>query len=128
MDGIALDDAPPEREPHTAVRQDLAGEQRPRQLDMFGDEPCAPGPKPLSAQRHRTARKQDALASGVHPVSGHRLLPESDGKTCGGCLRFFEHGRYRKCRLNATRGPATDLRASWPACTQFLAREEPPDG
>lgn len=43
-----------------------------------------------------------------------------DGATCGACK--FRHGkmRYPKCELGpATRGPATDVRAYWPACHRF---------
>lgn len=74
-----------------------------------------------SAGQRRTERNNRALAEGYHPVSGRRLIYV--GATCGGCghhgLQGGVAGRYHKCELNLTGGPATDIRVSWPACTAW---------
>lgn len=104
------------------------------QLGLFEDEPCGalvpihpqpigPEPKPLSAGQRLTLRKREMLARGVHPVTRLRLLPAEEQRTCRDCRNRFRHGQasrgYWKCELNATRGPATDVRLSYPACTGF---------
>ena len=52
----------------------------------------------------------------------HALYGRIDGRTCRRCahlLRFRRNNTYLKCELNRiTHGPATDWRASWPACGQ----------
>ena len=80
----------------------------------------------VSAGKARTQRNNAMLASGRHPVSGRRLLAVTDtaAPTCGDCVHHFTNRRsktYHKCDLNATGGAATDIRVSWPACTEFVA-------
>jgi hypothetical protein len=105
----------------------------------------APAPvEPISADRRRTERQQEALAAGWHPLcaAGYKIRLHADAPTdrldrtapglrCGTC-RFREvqghHNRsYGKCLWPAeprpktgypriTHGPGTDIRAWWPAC------------
>ncbi len=103
----------------------------PTQGALFADiEAPALGPAPLSYGRRLTARRRAALARGVHPVSGFPLFPAEQGRRCADCRNLFVHGRssqdYWKCELNATRGAATDIRRTWPACTAFRAKEGAP--
>ena len=68
------------------------------------------------------------LAAGVHPVTRRPLLPLADEKTCGGCDHHFSHAHNRtwhKCDLNASRGAATDIRVSFPACDRYKAAVAP---
>lgn len=79
----------------------------------------------LSAGRRLTLRQREQVAAGIHPLTGQKAAPELG--TCGQC-RFRVPGRYAKCHyrpgdtgplLRVTHGPATDVRAWWPACPQF---------
>lgn len=72
----------------------------------------------LSVDRRRTLRNESLLARGLHPVSRRALRGEG---TCGECAHCYRHGRYIKCDLNSTSGPATDIRLKWPACVSFSA-------
>ena len=98
----------------------------------------------ISADRRRTIRQAEALARGVHPLAlavGWRIRlhpdaapandPKSDGLRCGGC-RFRQvigyHSRsYPKCRhgdgVRESHGAGTDVRAWWPACTDYEPTE-----
>lgn len=94
------------------------------------DEPTLPGinstPLPRrSLDRRRTVRRNALVAQGVNPGS---MLPLADnGETCGTCAHHFvthRGGRYHKCELTPggwTRGAATDIRTSWPACVKWEA-------
>lgn len=50
------------------------------------------------------------------------------GETCGTCAHAYcvEYAkRYHKCRLvKATRGPGTDIRLKWAACSRFEKRKD----
>ncbi len=85
--------------------------------------PIGPEPKPLSYGRRLTARRNADLARGVHPVTRRALLHEEWQRTCGDCWHLFQMpgtaGSYWKCGMRASRGPATDVRKSWPACDSF---------
>ncbi len=85
--------------------------------------PLGPEPKPLSAGRRLTARRNADLARGIHPVTGALLLHEDWQRTCATCAHLFQmpgtSSTYWKCDLRASRGPATDVRKSWPACEAF---------
>jgi hypothetical protein len=72
----------------------------------------------LSTDRRRTLRNQSWLDRGIHPVSRRALRGEG---TCGECDHCKRQGRYVKCDLNSTGGPATDIRLKWPACVSFKA-------
>jgi hypothetical protein len=97
----------------------------------------------LSPDRRRTVRQRLDLAKGVHPLTGgplHKLAAPHDdrdaaGHRCGTCrFRIVEEYRsrsYPKCHwpdgtLNppyVTHGPASDVRAWWPACTEYQAEQ-----
>lgn len=104
--------------------------------------PLAPPTERLSVDRARTIRQAGQLAVGVHPMTGLGTLrvhataaPHDDraapGRRCGNCRyrRVTHHHRrtYAKCAHGgeiehgswprATSGPATDVRAWWPGCT-----------
>lgn len=64
-----------------------------------------------------------AVAKGFHPTG--RLLLKRDGPRCGNCRFLFRIRRnvriYLKCaQLVDTHGPATDVRAKWPACSDWM--------
>lgn len=91
------------------------------QTSLFPDLAPVEQPEPpprLSPDRRRTARQRDAIAAGVHPLTGLPLNPAAG--TCGSCAHRYLRDRYPKCDANnggyETRGPATDVRAWWPAC------------
>lgn len=81
----------------------------------------------LKPDRSRTLRAKARIANGYHP-SGVRLR-EPPGETCGSCcfLRAKRYGgTYFKCALQKdTKGPATDIRKSWPACAQWRSPMSP---
>jgi hypothetical protein len=114
-----------------------------------GYEPPTPEPvEKLSAGQRLTKRQADDIAVGRHPLtrgalhplaSRHRdaQSPKDDPFTCGSCwfrhvIRY--HGRsYPKCVFDPRRdaddtldkyarvshSTATDVRAWWPACTDY---------
>lgn len=123
---------------------------------MTDDEALFPGYDPppgepvgdLSAGRRLTLRQAAQVAAGVHPLTRgplHRLAsrardatsPRSDPFTCGSCWfrETWQPGanRYPKCLaydgVRVTRGPASDVRAWWPACPDYSpgARGVSPD-
>lgn len=76
---------------------------------------------------NKAARGQDKnVARGLHPM-GLALLLVS-GATCGNCkfLKRVKFSRvYLKCaKARQSRGPATDVRAGWPACQCWESAEE----
>ena len=77
----------------------------------------------LSAGRKRTMRQHAALEAGRHPLMGGEL--RTDGETCGSCAHSGYQGgvagRFFKCGLKNTGGPATDIRVSWPGCYRWEA-------
>lgn len=103
-----------------------------------GYDPPAPPSRDetLSAGRRLTARQAENVAAGVHPLTRGRLHPEASREasredpkglpfTCGTCELRDAHG-YPKCLLEVagrrpyvTHGPATDVRAWWPACESY---------
>jgi hypothetical protein len=109
------------------------------------EPPPIPAPAVPRGERQR-ARFRGAIAVGMHPLSLTvspylRLHPDAQreiggtGPRCGGCrfrVSVGGHARsFPKCmwpepdlrrRVNRdrfTHGPATDCRASWPACTDY---------
>lgn len=88
---------------------------------LFDDGPATPTEN-LSQGRRRTIRQHALLDIGVHPATGAPLA--RNGETCGTCLWSWIHRHnsrnYWKCaEVPATRGAATDIRLSWPACTMW---------
>ncbi len=91
---------------------------------------------PLSADRKRTRRRQALLDQGIHPTTRRPLLTfhrddTVDGtETCGDCAHHFSHTRnktYHKCAKTPggpTRGAASDVRLSWPACAAWEPKTE----
>lgn len=102
----------------------------------------------LSAGQRLTLRQAENIAVGIHPLTRGRLhslasrerdasAPKNDPFTCGSC--YFRttlpyHNRtYTKCLFDPRRsaddnldryqfvshGPATDVRAWWPACPNY---------
>lgn len=69
-----------------------------------------------------------ALSGGVNGRM-RGLYGEGPGEaTCGGCANLYRlhHNDqvYLKCHLRgSTHGAGTDMRAKWPACGKFVARE-----
>lgn len=97
--------------------------------------PVEPQPK-LSTDRRRTLRQKQALVAGKHPTSLYfgrtvRLHPDAapaedrkaEGLRCGGCALLSKNGwGYLKCsNVGESHGPATDMRAWWPACVNHEA-------
>lgn len=103
-----------------------------------------PEPEHLSADRRRTLRQAQAVASGVHPLglvfSWVRMHPDADRVAsvddrkdlplrCGSCcfrqLSSHHNRNHAKCTegwpARASHSAATDVRAWWPACTDYVA-------
>lgn len=105
-----------------------------------------PGPQ-LSAGQRLTLRQSEMVANGIHPLTRGRLhplasthrdasAPKDDPFTCGSCYfrtveKYHDHS-YPKCWLpgpnasadrptypRVTHGPASDVRAWWPACPDY---------
>ena len=91
-------------------------------------------PEPLSPDRRRTLRQRNDIAAGRHPLAGAPLHDQAPTDaipgdrprpfTCGTCTHrdLRQHGAnpYPKCDIGPiTGGPATDVRAWWPACIHY---------
>lgn len=90
------------------------------------DMPPVEQPEKLSADRRRTQRQRDAVARGVHPLTGSPLADEPEAK-CGNCRfrELFDHHNksYPKCTygdglVRVTHSASSDVRAWWPGCSQ----------
>ncbi|WP_018502926.1 hypothetical protein [Parafrankia discariae] len=77
----------------------------------------------LSPGARLTARRRAQIAAGTHPVTGLPLLSADRSLTCRTCNHIGRQGdtagHYWKCGRNLSRGAATDIRLSWPACTDY---------
>lgn len=106
----------------------------------------------LSADARRTRRHLEQLTAGWHPLGTHaplRLHPDAapagdraaPGLRCGTCRWRDAHptgyrgSAYPKCwfgwdghpghaPLRITHGPGTDVRAWWPACTDYAPADD----
>jgi hypothetical protein len=82
----------------------------------------------LSTGQRLTIRQRMDVAHGIHPLTKEPTHPELG--TCGGCV-FKQVGNdhgWNKCTAEGTpksRGPATDVRAWWPACRRFVSVPPP---
>lgn len=114
------------------------------EVPLFGgfDKPVAPAP--VTAGERRRLKIVATIAAGYHPlhlaVAGVRLHPEAptdvpkgtrtEPFTCGTCVhRVLVGGHARsfpKCDLpgRRTNGNATDVKTSWPACTDYEPLEK----
>lgn len=93
------------------------------QLALPWGSPLAAIPEGLSPSRRRTARNRALLAAGIHPAT---YKPTLDQGTCGSCTHLKPADlpmpgtwKCERHRLGITRGGATDVRKSWPACALF---------
>lgn len=112
---------------------------------LFDVEP-PPAPPPVErepAGRRRIRRQAALLARGRHPLAAMFgplfLHPQAapaedrraDGLRCGSCaLRQKNAWGYPKCvagnGVRASHSEASDVRAWWPACTDYQPREATP--
>lgn len=90
--------------------------------------PDPPEPPALSAGARLTARQHALVERGIHPLTKEQARP--DLGTCGTCVHRVQRGgtatAYPKCDHPGTpisKGAATDVRASWPACHRHEARD-----
>lgn len=102
---------------------------------LFGGyEPPASEPEQLSAGQRLTRRQAEQIAAGTHPLTGGQLhhaadrtrtadSPQDGTPTCGTCalreVLGYRGKSYPKCTqpgMPISHGPATDVRAWWPAC------------
>lgn len=78
----------------------------------------------LSAGQRLTIRNREMIANGQHPAT--RLPLAGNGETCGTCAHHHALSSYRdKCdahRLGQSASAHSDIRVSWPACTQWKAQ------
>lgn len=97
--------------------------------DLFGQEVTMEQARALARRKpptNRAALVSLRIERGVHPHNGFSLGPT--GETCGSCAHAVagpggHSKRWWKCDLSAsTRGPATDIRVRWPACSKWSAR------
>lgn len=100
-----------------------------------GYEPPAPVDEPeVSPGRRLTLRIAAQVAAGVHPLMQGPLHPDASRETtaaqpvglcCGSCSRRSSNGwGYPKCSAGPqSHGPATDVRAWWPACPSHTTPE-----
>ena len=75
----------------------------------------------LSAGARLTARQRRMVNEGVQPLTREPARP--DLGTCGTCVHR-QVAKYPKCThpdTPLTSGPATDVRAYWPACHRHQA-------
>jgi hypothetical protein len=93
-------------------------------FDGYPDPPQPPPAEKLSADCRRTIERQAKIDAGIHPANGLKLL--DNGETCGTCDHLYRRqlgGTYLKCDLGLmSRGPASDIRAWWPACPKWEAQ------
>jgi len=88
----------------------------PRRVDPVSEYP----PWYTPSKERRTANRRVLL--GLHPMGAQFGGEET---SCGSCAHRYARvfsKRYLKCRLvNATGGPATDVRCKWRGCEHWEA-------
>lgn len=97
--------------------------------DPVLDDPPPRQPDLRSAGTKLSDKLRDLAERGVQPLTREPAHPELG--TCGGCVHRVVANRggsnaYPKCvhpETPTNRGPATDVRASWPACHRFTPKE-----
>jgi hypothetical protein len=83
----------------------------------------------LSADRRRTLANRARIAAGQHPATRAPLLSggQATCSTCAHAHHLQHHNRsWWKCdrhRLGMSHSAASDIRASWPACTLYEPHE-----
>lgn len=92
------------------------------------EEPPAPEQaEKLSRDRRLSLARARSLAAGRHPTTKRALV--DDARTCRDCPHLWSHSRnrtYWKCgKVEATGGPGSDVRLSWPACVRIDEPEDP---
>lgn len=104
--------------------------------------PDAPVKDPTSRGERARARIARRIATGTHPLGYLPLHPQAcrdpldreAGPRCGGCIHRGHKFGYPKCQKPFTYGDITtyprvtgsessDLRAWWPACPDYVAKE-----
>lgn len=93
------------------------------------DDPPARQPDLRSPGTRLADKLRGLAAAGVQPLTREPARP--DLGTCGGCEFRVQFNRgtskpYPKCvhpETPMTGGPATDVRASWPACHRFVPKD-----
>jgi hypothetical protein len=119
---------------------------------LFAADRAEPPAEQLSADRRRTQRQRELLHAGLHPLTAalgthiplHPNAAPADnrdagGHRCGTCRhRQHTYGHatnYPKCAVGAepgqhcyrwprySSGAGTDVRAWWPACTNYEAAD-----
>lgn len=85
-----------------------------------------PEPPKLSADQRRTLAAKRKIDKGIHPANGLKII--RNGEKCGTCEHIVHQGgtagSYLKCDLGSmSRGPASDIRAWWPACPQWEPKQ-----
>jgi len=90
------------------------------QRDLFDHQAAAQEwPEWFRPSKHAPTQARN-VARGLHPL-GTALGDASS--TCGGCLHLVKRGKFLKCaRTKMSRCSASDVRAKWRACPQFLAK------
>ncbi|MFC6090847.1 hypothetical protein [Saccharothrix lopnurensis] len=106
---------------------------------LFGELPATvPAAPPTTSGARRRARNATAVRHGAHPLTValgytiplHPDAADADGPRCGSCRHRVRVGggdrTWPKCSAGggqgwprATHGAATDVLASWPACTDY---------
>lgn len=99
--------------------------EQDKQLALLDIGPASAAPEPPAYPSWYTPSKERHTANtnvvaGRHPM-GHRLAEGRE--SCGTCLHIIrkQFGKtYLKCAVSRmTGGPATDVRAKWPACENW---------
>jgi hypothetical protein len=114
--------------------------------DQHDDQPLFSGYEPpereaLSAGQRLTRRQAEHIRQGIHPLTlAYTLIrplhpdadrtrtadsPQNNTPTCGSCDLRTTGGGYPKCTEPSaprSHGPATDVRAWWPACTRWTPK------
>jgi hypothetical protein len=93
---------------------------------LFDGYPDIEPPEKLSADRRRTLAQKRKIDRGVHPANGLPIAGSQE--TCGTCEHITHQrgtaGSYLKCALGSmSRGPASDIRAWWPACIAWEPKQ-----
>lgn len=95
-------------------------------MTLWTDIDPPPDVSGLSADRKRTIRNRYLLENNTHPTTKLPLL--GNGETCGSCDHHFIRRLsriYHKCEMvEATGGPASDVRVGWPACVKWVPVED----
>lgn len=96
-------------------------------LFPLGEPEVGDTPRHPNGSINYSARAQQRIKAGRHPLMYPAPIDPDPTHTCGNCEHLALHAfanRYLKCDLADSGSAATDVRRRWPGCPKWEARHD----